>query len=255
MAAPVLAPVIGALVLQVSSWRGTFAALTIIGAVILLATAAFLPETLPPDRRIDHRVRDDLRAYRRIAGATDFLPYLIVTSMFGGLLFTFISGAPFVVQDVYGHSATAFSLVFAFVSACMIAAGQVNARLVGSHAVVSLLRVGMIVSVAGSAALLVVSVAGRDVGLGLWVGALAIAVAPNGVVNPNATALAMEGYGANAGAAAALLGLAVFVLGAAAAPLVGVAGTATGIPMAVMMLVAASTGLMALCLLGRHGPT
>jgi DHA1 family bicyclomycin/chloramphenicol resistance-like MFS transporter len=70
-------------------------------------------------------------------------------------------------------------------------------------------------------------------------------------VNPNATALAMEGYGANAGAAAALLGLAMFVLGAAAAPLVGLAGTATGIPMAVMMLVAGGTGLMALRLLGR----
>jgi DHA1 family bicyclomycin/chloramphenicol resistance-like MFS transporter len=84
--------------------------------------------------------------------------------MFGGLLFTFISGAPFVVQDVYGHSATVFSLVFAIVSACMIAAGQVNARLVGSPAVVSLLRVGMIVSVIGSAALLVVSMTGRDVG-------------------------------------------------------------------------------------------
>ena len=165
--------------------------------------------------------------------------------MFGAMMFAFISGSPFVVQDVYGHSATVFSLVFAFVSAGMIAAGQVNARLVADHSEAVLLRIAMLVAIAGSAALLAVAVAGRSVGLGLWVAALAVAVAPNGIITPNANALAMQEYGANAGAAAALLGLSMFALGAGVAPLVGVAG-ASAVPMAVVMLVASTAGLVVL---------
>jgi DHA1 family bicyclomycin/chloramphenicol resistance-like MFS transporter len=49
--APILAPLIGSQVLRVASWRGVFVVLAAIGAVLLLATAAGLGETLTPERR------------------------------------------------------------------------------------------------------------------------------------------------------------------------------------------------------------
>jgi DHA1 family bicyclomycin/chloramphenicol resistance-like MFS transporter len=242
LTAPVLAPILGAQVLRFTSWRGTFGALTLIGLVILVAVVALVPETLPAERRTDHRVRDDVAVYGRMLRSSHFLPYVLVTGMFGAMLFAFVAGSPFVVQDVYGHSATVFSLVFAFVSAGMIAAGQANARLVARRGAARLLRVAMVVSVVGSASLLAVALAGPAAGMGPWVAALALAVAPNGVVSPNASALAMEEYGDNAGAAAALLGLAMFALGAGVAPLVGAMG-ASAVPMAAIMLAATVTGL------------
>jgi DHA1 family bicyclomycin/chloramphenicol resistance-like MFS transporter len=65
-------------------------------------------------------------------------------------------------------------------------------------------------------------------------------------VIPNATALALTDYPHAAGSAAAVLGTAQFVFGGAAAPLVGVAGRETAVPMALMMALFGAGALAAL---------
>src|SRR5262245_23095897 len=48
---PVLAPIVGAQLTRVTSWRGVFVALALFGALLLVAAGLALRETLPPDRR------------------------------------------------------------------------------------------------------------------------------------------------------------------------------------------------------------
>jgi MFS transporter, DHA1 family, multidrug resistance protein len=60
-------------------------------------------------------------------------------------------------------------------------------------------------------------------------------VASTGFVLPNATALALARHAHDAGSASGVLGLAQFAIGAAAAPLVGVAGPHTDLPMAIVI--------------------
>ena len=74
---------------------------------------------------------------------------------------------------------------------------------------------------------------------------LFLVVASVGLVFPNASALAMADHPDRAGSASALLGLCQFVFGAAAAPLVGVAGTGTAVPMAVVIAVSAAAAVVA----------
>src|SRR5205823_13593042 len=62
-----------------------------------------------------------------------------------------------------------------------------------------------------------------------------LAVASLGLINPNATALALADQVHQAGSASALLGLLTFVVGAAVAPLAGLGGTHTAVPMAVVI--------------------
>jgi MFS transporter, DHA1 family, multidrug resistance protein len=65
--APVVAPLLGGLLLTVTSWRGVFVALAVLG-ILLLAAAATLGETLPAHRRHGGhpvRVRSPSRARRR----------------------------------------------------------------------------------------------------------------------------------------------------------------------------------------------
>ena len=71
----------------------------------------------------------------------------------------------------------------------------------------------------------------------LIIGALFVVVASVGFILPNATALALANHASDAGSASGLLGLAQFAIGAAAAPLVGVAGPHTDLPMAIVICV------------------
>jgi DHA1 family bicyclomycin/chloramphenicol resistance-like MFS transporter len=103
------------------------------------------------------------------------------------------------------------------------------------------MRAGLL-SVAGGGVALLISVL---LGLGLpgVLPSLFVTVASIGVIVPNAAALALSGHPSTAGAASGLLGVAQFAFGAAAAPLVGLAGEDTAVPMAIVI---AALGLGAL---------
>jgi DHA1 family bicyclomycin/chloramphenicol resistance-like MFS transporter len=98
---------------------------------------------------------------------------------------------------------------------------------------------------AAGAALLVAALA-ADAPVLVVLVALTLVVSSVGLVNPNATALALADHPSDAGAASALLGTSQFLIGAAAAPLVGLAGAADAMPMA--LTIAAAVTLAALAL-------
>ena len=81
--------------------------------------------------------------------------------------------------------------------------------------------------------------------------ALFAVVTAVGLVMPNATALALADHPETAGSASALLGLMQFVVGAAAAPLVGLAGAEDALPMAITIAVLAGAALVQFELLTR----
>jgi MFS transporter, DHA1 family, multidrug resistance protein len=72
-------------------------------------------------------------------------------------------------------------------------------------------------------------------------------------VLPNAAALALADHPTTAGSASALLGLTQFATGALAAPLAGVGGSHTALPMAIVMATLPLAGLACLRLLA--GPS
>jgi len=121
------------------------------------------------------------------------------------------------------------------------------------------LGAGLVTGAVGGAALLAVVLLG-GIGLVGILPALFLVVASIGVVFPSGTALALEGSPSTAGSASGLLGLAQFAVGAISAPLVGVAGTGTALPMAIVIVtceLAAATAfwlLVAQPLRGRPSP-
>ncbi len=86
------------------------------------------------------------------------------------------------------------------------------------------------------AALLLVGCAATGLGGGpLLFGVLFLCLTTLGVIFPNATALAMQPFAAEAGSASALLGIFQFILGASGGALVGVFQTGTALPMAIQI--------------------
>jgi DHA1 family bicyclomycin/chloramphenicol resistance-like MFS transporter len=231
--APVLAPVIGGQLLRVGSWRTSFFALALIGGFLLVAAGLGLPETLPRERRRSGGLAPTLATYRRLLGDRQFVGYALCCGLAIGALFTYIAGSPFVLEGIYGLSPQGFSLVFATNAVGIVSAGQVSARLVARVGARRLLAAGLISAFVGGLALLVAVLAGA--GLYGILPALFVVVSSGGLVMPNAIALALADQGAVAGSASALLGLCQFVIGALAAPLAGIAGPTTAVPMALVI--------------------
>jgi MFS transporter, DHA1 family, multidrug resistance protein len=229
-AAPILAPVLGGQVLTVTSWRGVFVVLAGIAVLLVAAAAAVLPETLPPERRRPGGVAGTLQTFARLLTDRGFVGYALACGLAFGAMFAYISGSPFVLQDIYGASAQLFSVMFACNALGLVASSQVNRALVGRVAPRTILRTAVTVQAVAGAALL----ASVALGLGIVpiVALLFVVVASIGFVMPNATALALADHPHVAGSASGLLGVLQFSVGAATAPLVGVAGGDTALPMA-----------------------
>jgi DHA1 family bicyclomycin/chloramphenicol resistance-like MFS transporter len=235
--APILAPVAGAQLLHVTDWRGVFVALAGVGAVLLAVAAVALPETLPPERRHGGGLATTRRAFAGLLADRRFLGYVLSCGLVFAAMFAYIAGSPFVLQEIHGLSAQEFSAVFGVNAAGIMAASALSGRLVTRHGPARLLAAGLALQTAGGVGLLVCVLAGA--GLAGVVGGLFVVVSSVGLVFPNAAALALGDHPERAGSASALLGLCQYLFGAAAAPLVGVAGTDTAVPMAVVIAVAA----------------
>jgi DHA1 family bicyclomycin/chloramphenicol resistance-like MFS transporter len=238
---PVLAPVLGAQLLRVTTWRGVFAGLVVLGVVLGAVVVRRLPETL--EEPATGGPLDTLRAFGGVLRDRAFVGYALAAALTSGALFAYVSASPFVLEDVYGLSPAAFSVVFAMNAAALISASQLSARLVGRTGPRRLLLVGL--GVAATAGIWLLLVALTDSPLPLLLGGLFAMMASFGFISPNATALALQEHGAQAGTASALIGLGQFVTGAVAAPLTGIVGGAGAMPLAVVVAAFAVTGAAA----------
>jgi DHA1 family bicyclomycin/chloramphenicol resistance-like MFS transporter len=233
--APILAPLIGAQVLRFTAWQGIFVVLSGLSlAIVTLATVA-LPETLPPSKRDHGGLAGALKTMRALLTQRLFIGYALTAALAFGALFAYISGSPFVFQEIYGLSPQAFSLAFGVNGLGLVAGSQINARLVGRFGPAYLLRRALLVIVSAAGALLAVVLIGD---LGVWPVIITtfLVMSSLSFVMPNSTALALADQARVAGTASALLGVIQFLVGGLAAPLVGLGGTGSAVPMAVVML-------------------
>ena len=251
--APILAPLVGGQLLHVTDWRGIFVVLAGIGALLLLGAWAILRETLAPENRRGGGLVATLHVFRGLVRDRPFMGYTLSAGLTFAAMATYISGSPFVLQDIYGVSPQVFSVIFASNAIGIMGASQVSRALVGRYGPRAMLEAGVCIGAAGGLGVLVSVVAG--LGLAGLLPSLFVMVSSVGVVLPNAAALALADHPTTAGSASALLGLTQFATGALAAPLAGVGGSQTALPMAIVMATLPLAGLACLRVLaGPSGP-
>ena len=242
--APILAPVIGAQLLRFTSWHGIFVTLALVAALLWLGAAVGLPETLPAERRSDGGLHATLSTFRSLLTDLRFIGYALSAGLAFGAMFAYISGSPLVLQGIYRVSPQTFSLIFGINALGFVIASQVNGSLVGWIPPARLMVAGLITAATAGAVLLLVVLSG---GRGL-VGVLPplfFLVSSIGFIVPNATALALSLRASAAGTGSALLGVIQSGVGAAGAPLVGVAGISSALPMAGVIAGSASGAILA----------
>ena len=203
--APILAPLGGAAVLDLAGWRAIFWVLAGFGLACLAAAVFAVRETLPQERRHAASAREIVGTYGSLLADRGFMAFALAGACASAGMFAYIAGSPFVLIETHGFSPTAYSLVFGANAVALIAASQLNHRLLATlhpHRIlgvaIGIMMLAGVVMVASSATGWL-GVAGIIVPLLVFMGGM-------GFVSPNAAAAAMAQQGRRAGSASALLG-------------------------------------------------
>jgi len=232
--APILAPIVGGQLLRFTSWRGVFVALAVLGLALTAIGARLLPETLPRERRRAAGLGITLRTFAQLLADPRFVGFVLIVGLGGGAMIGYVAGSSFVLQDVYGASPQLYGVLFGLNAVFLVAGAQVNAHLLATRSPRSLLRVGLVMLVVAGVALVVI-VSLPKAGLATVMAPLMLQMASWSFVQANALALALTDHPAVAGTAAALLGVSQYAFGAFTAPLVGLGGSGTALPMALVI--------------------
>jgi len=204
-AAPILAPTLGGAILRWTSWRGVFVVLAVLGLALMAATVLGLRETLPPERRRNGGVVDTVKVYGSLLRDRTFMGLVVTAGLAIAAIFAYVSGSSFVLQQEYGLSQQVFGVVFGGGAAGMIAATQLNVRLLRRYSPARILISALLVGSVAGLVMLTLAVTG----VGGIVGVLAplwVVLASVGFALPNAPALAVSRHGEAAGTASAMLG-------------------------------------------------
>jgi DHA1 family bicyclomycin/chloramphenicol resistance-like MFS transporter len=249
-AAPIIAPVLGSVLLAWIDWRGIFVVLACYAVVIVVSTAIVIPETLPVASRATGGFSRLAVVARELASDRIFVSLMFVGGMIWGSEFSYLAGSSFLLQDRYGFSATQFGLVFAINALGYVVGTQLGARIAHRFPPQRLLAIATQV-MAAAAAIVTVGIV-FDV-RPLVLAAMWFSVAAVGVGIPCANALALNRVTHSVGTAAAMLGAANFGIAALVTPLASVGSATSSLGMGVVMLVTAViAAVFALMLRGRQ---
>src|SRR5699024_6727726 len=112
--APIVAPLLGGLILLVWQWREIFLAIAVISLGSLLASLFLIARTFPLSRLHVVGFRPCLRICRLLFRCLLFVTYPVVNAFSVFPLMSYVSATSFVVKNMLGFSETTFSNRFAF---------------------------------------------------------------------------------------------------------------------------------------------
>ncbi|NMD58798.1 multidrug effflux MFS transporter [Nocardia globerula] len=244
--APVIAPLLGGVVVTNFGWRGVFWVLTVLSALMFVCVLALVSETLPKELRTTGGAAAMLGEARNVLRNRRYVGFTLAYAFAFGVMFAYISASPFVLQNVHGLSTAWYTVVFTVNAVGLVIFSVANGGVVAKLGDRVTLRIGLTLLAVFSAVMLINALAGPV----LWITLIALwcTMASLGLVIANATTLALGEARQAAGTGSAVLGALQFLLAAAISPLVGIGGEGTALPMAIAMVVSALIALSALAL-------
>ncbi len=232
--APILAPIIGGQILRFGDWRIVFYLLAVLSTLMLIAVAFRLPETLPVHHRVEGNLKTTFQTFGRLLSDRTFIGYAFAQAFAMGAMFAYISGSPFVLQNIYGASPQQFSFLFGLNGIGIILAAQTAGRLAGRVDSEKMMRIALtVVAMAGICLFLALTLSDSLI---LVMIPLFFVVSSVGMISTLGFTLAMQNYGSTAGSASALLGLLPMLVGSLVSPLVGVMGEESALPMGLIIM-------------------
>jgi MFS transporter, DHA1 family, multidrug resistance protein len=170
-----------------------------------------------------------------------------------GALFAYVATSAFVLQSMNGLSPIAYSIDFAANAAGMTIAALVAARLAGRVATRKVILVGQIAAL-GAGVGMVIGALWFDTPLLVAIVCFFVLMTAQGLIGPNGGALASAEVPEHPGTGSALLGFVQWVAAGTIAPIAGLGGEDTAVPMALLMIAGAAVSMIGLLVLARPRP-
>ncbi len=242
---PVVAPLAGAAIVALASWRWVFGA-CVIAAVAMTVWALRLPETLPEEHRLELRLSRVLAAARFVVSDRQAAGYaLAMTALYGAFL-SYLASSEIIIGQTFDRAAW-FPFIFAGLAAVMGSAILTNARIVGRVGTRRLAHAALITYVGVAAAVTTVAVAtGGRPPLWLFLVGVAALLSGHALLIPNLNTVAMATMAPVAGTASSLIGAVQIAVGALLGSIIDQAFAGTVLPLSFGFL---GYGVLALALI------
>ncbi len=242
---PAIAPLLGAGIISLSSWRGIFAAFILFSLISVLWMSFRLPESLPPENRRPFRLPLLWAALREMFTHPTVRLSIIVQTFCMGVLFTMLTMVQ-PVYDVIYDRAESFPVWFGLIAIVSGSASLLNAALVVRLGMRRMVTWTLCAQIAISGTMLTLTLLPGGVGFGLFLFWQATVFFMAGMTLGNLNAIAMEPMGHIAGMAASVIGAVATVLAAAIAAPVGLLFDGSLLPLTagIFVMVTLAFGLM-----------
>ena len=219
MSAPLIAPMLGALVVELFNWQSIFLSLSIYSFMVMLLLLWRLPETnprpklSPKSQQTEQEEKPSLwQSYKRVLTHRQAMGYIIAISFGFSGMFVFITSSAFTYLEFFSVSVQQFPFLFGANVLVMMLMNRINVWALNHYPSKNILITGLMLQLACGIILIFASYTQPNLYLivvlnMLFVGSL-------GLIAANATAGALNFFPDISGTATAVIGVTEFTLGA-----------------------------------------
>ena len=207
---PMIGPAIGGLLDYQYGWTASFWILCLLGSMIFLISYFDVGETLPENSQ---GFLEQIRTYPSLLRSKRFWAYSLSSAFVSGAFFSYLGGAPFVGNEVFGLSPKDLGIWFGAPAVGYILGNFLSGRFSTKIGLDKMIFFGVIIALTGVSISFIISYLGFGSILSFF-GLMSLVGLGNGMSIPNATAAMMSVNPKLAGTAAGL-GSAIMIGGGA----------------------------------------
>ena len=245
MTAPLVAPVVGAVLLELLGWRSVFAFLALYGVGAAVIFARLIPETVKVEKNSDGFAAiagSAARSFAAVLSRGRAMGFTLCGGFAAGCMFVYLQDSAFVYMDTLGVSAGLFPVVFGANIVTMIAFNRLNRILLRTREPQRIALCGCIVQVSMCLLLLAAALPAEPT-LALVMPPIMFGVGCVTLIIGNCMACFLAHFPENRGVASGIAGSIQFALGGTLGATVGAVHDGTLVTTATGMLLSACTAL------------
>ncbi|WP_258405323.1 multidrug effflux MFS transporter [Shewanella mesophila] len=233
MLAPLIAPTIGSLILELGEWHLIFFILAFYALALLILVSTKL--RMPSDSQLESRSQKSFFGAYAVVFTKPGVKLNIASGVMTSFaFFCYLTASPFVYMEVFALDKSLFAILFSTNVGALMLANVINSRIVGRFGSRRMLKVSTFLAAIAGSALLTVNLLGLS--FHYTVAMLIPFMGFLGVMSVNADAIVLMKFQQETGTATAVIGTLRFGFGALAGPLLALFYTGTAVPFSALML-------------------